>query len=63
MLIQKESKVFCLEGLCGYGNTEYPRTSVSPKVYKDTECFWRPNSGCQHSEIGGSIFQQAATAV
>ena len=54
----KRSKLFCLEGLCGYGNIEYPRTSASPGVHTDTEHFWRPNSGCQHSEVLGGVSQQ-----
>ena len=22
------------------------------------ECLWRPNSGCEHSEVVGGVFQQ-----
>ena len=27
------------------------------------ECLWRPNSGCEHSEVVGGVFQQWWVAV
>jgi len=29
-----------------------------PLISTDTECLWRPNSECEHSEVVGGVFQQ-----
>ena len=48
----------CMKQRCAIEFQQKKKNGIRWHSSTLTECLWRPNSGCEHSETVGDVFQQ-----